>query len=530
MKNATLSILAFVFTLVWTQADLQAQRLVPVPSDPLALTDLFPIVMGDTTATGERVDNNTIYVLDNGGAYATSGRLVNTPTWALQFQAADLNNTDVKPVITRIPNASGGYPDLIYAGGDLTVKNVWLIIGERAGGQEHDFARLRINGEGSTVRMEDCILEKERGGFIHLRADGVKIFINRCVMRNGGNRRILQGNGRAIDARNFAIDTLVFTNNTVYNLIDRVFRSQGAVLPHNYLEFDHNTIFNVAGRHGCFQFGRVNTVKFTNNILMNPLMLGTSPIYTDEQNQPDNEAHKVFTMDTVYAATNITMTGNNVFWTQDVIDAWALHDSVSRPDVLSRLVKQVLGADTTDAFFEEVITFPNVPQNITQYVIDLYNNPNADDMFDFVVEDISLAGTSFDNGYLFDFSQFNICYDPSTVSATASDISGAIGNISGCSELLALDISEAEAAMIDFKVVPNPVVDGAEIQFQLRQNTNVVVSMMDLQGRTVKVLANGSMVGVQRIALDTRELTEGMYFLRLSMPEGSLIQKVVVRK
>ena len=349
-------------------------------------------------------------------------------------------------------------------------------------------------------------------------------------MRNGGNHRILQGNGRAIDARNFYIDTLKFTNNTVYNLIDRVFRSQGGVLPHNYLEFDHNTIFNVAGRHGCFQLGRVNTVKITNNIFMNPIMLGTSPIYTDEQNQPDDEAHKVFTMDTVYAATNISMSGNNVYWTQDVIDAWAMYDSVSRPAVLSQLVKQVLGADTATAFFEEVITFPNVPQNITQYVIDLYNNPASDSMFDFIVEDISLAGTSFDNGNLYDFSQFDICYDAGTVSATASNISGAIGNITGCAALLALDISKEDAALIDFKVVPNPVTESADIVFNLAQNTRVEVKLMDLQGRTIQVLANGALAGSQRIALDASQMSAGMYILQLSTPEGSLIQKVMVRK
>ncbi len=525
-KNFFLALVA----LLGIQAGAQAQRFVTVASDPLALTDLFPIIMGDTTATGERVDNNTIYVLDNGGAYATSGRLVNKKIWPLQIQASDLSNTAIKPVITRIPNGSGTYPDLIFAEGDLTIKNVWLIIGERAAGQEHDFGRLRVNARGVTVRMEDCILEKERGGFIQLRADSAKLFINRCVMRNGGNRKILQGNGRAIDARNFIIDTLMFTNNTVHNLIDRAFRSQGAIAPHNYLEFDHNTFFNIAGRHGCIQLGRVNTVKITDNIFMNPLMLGTSPIYTDEQTQPDNESHKVFTMDTIYAATNITMRGNNVFWTQDVIDVWNGIDSVSRPNVLSQLIKQVLGADTATAYFEEVITLPSVPMNITQYVIDLYANPAATNMFDFIVEDLSLAGTGYDFGNLFDFATFDICYDTATVSAKSSVIKGAIGNTTGCDDLLLLDISEKELAQVEFKVVPNPVVDGAYITFNLPSSTFVQVKLMDLQGRTLQVLADGTLFGSQEIALDPALLSDGMYLVQMNTAAGSMIQKVIVRK
>ena len=62
------------------------------------------------------------------------------------------------------------------------------------------------------------------------------------------NRFILEGNGRGIDARNFAFDSLVVRHTVIHNIIDRVFRSQGGTEPHNYIEFDHCTVFNHAGR------------------------------------------------------------------------------------------------------------------------------------------------------------------------------------------------------------------------------------------------------------------------------------------
>lgn len=527
MKSFYKNCLMAMLVLAGIQTGLQAQRLVPITSDPQALTDIFPIIMGDTTATGERVDLNTIYVLDNGGAYATSGRLVNQG-WHLQVQASDLANTALKPVITRIPNSSGGYPDMLFAAGDVTMKNVWLIIGERAGGQEHDWGKLRINAKGVRMSLEDCILEKDRGGLIQCRADSAQIFINRCVFRNGGNRRILQGNGRAVDSRNFFLDSLVMTNSSVYNMVDRVFRSQGGTQPHNYLEFDGNTFFNVAGRHGCFQLSRANTVKITNNIFMNPIMLGTTPAFTDEQNQPDSDTHKVFTLDTLYAATSITMASNNVFWTQDVIDVWADIDSVSRPAVLSMLMKDALGADTTSAFFEEVISLESVPMNITQYIEDLYNDPTSDSMFDYVVEDITSAGTAFDNGNLFDFTTFSVCYDVNTTSATASTTGGPIGNVVGCDALLS-DLTEEMVNLIDFKVMPNPVDGMASVQFFLPEPATVEVVVSDLQGRTLEILSSGNRVGNQSINWDASRLSAGMYLLQLNTPDGRLIQKVIIR-
>ena len=60
-------------------------------------------------------------------------------------------------------------------------------------------------------------------------------------------------------------------------------------------------------------------------------MLGTSPNYTDEQTQPDNEAHNVFTIDTLYDATELNFAANNIFYTAEVLDFFNSIDSVSPP-------------------------------------------------------------------------------------------------------------------------------------------------------------------------------------------------------
>jgi hypothetical protein len=507
------------------------QRVVAIEasSDPLIVTDIFPIIMGDTLATGERVDNNTIYELENGAVYATSGRLTNTPDWALQIQATDLENTDSKAIISRIPNDAGTFPDILRSGGDLTLRNVWIIAGERGALEQHDWGKIRIQGVDSRVIVEDCIIEKDRGGFLQLRADGVKMYVSNTILRNGGNRRILQGNGRGIDARNFALDTLIMKDVIVHNIQDRFFRSQGGTAPHNYIEIDNCTSFNTAGRHGHIQLGRVETAIITNNLFINPIMLGTSPFYTDEQTQPDNNAHKVITIDTLYENTDLTIEANNIFWTQDVIDAWDAIDSVSMPGFLSDLIVEELGEEgVADAYYSEEVMLANVPQNITQYVIDLYNNPMAEDMFDFIVEDELLEGTGFDSGNLFDFSMFDPCYSADAQSATAATFGGAVGATATCAAIVA-SAKKVVTDAADFQLSPNPLTGAGIFSYTLESASRVQLNIYSLDGQLVSTLLDEvQQVGDHNLTL-AADLPSGMYIAVLQSAQSAKSLKMIVK-
>ena len=499
--------------------------------DPFVPVDIFPVIMGDTTDTGERVHLNTIYRLQNGVVYITTGRMVNKSTWPLQIEAVDLANTELKPILTRIPNASGSYPDIMRPEGNVTLKNLWIISGDKGPGEQHDWGKIRIIGDNVRFIVKDCIIEKDRGGFIQVRGNLAKIYVDNTILRNGGNRKILQGNGRGIDARDTQLDTLIVRNSVIHNIIDRVFRSQGGTIPHNYIEFDQNTIFNVGGRHGCFQFGKANTVKVTNNFIMNPLMLGTSPAYTDEQTQPDNEAHKVFTIDELNANTNFTFASNNIFWTQDVLDVINGIDSVSVPKIYSDLILQSLGNDGSGTYIQDPTPLNSVPMNITQYVIDLYNNPAAEDMFDFVVEDASLAGTAVDFGNLFDFSTFNPCYAPTAVSATAGTHGGAIGAVSFCAELSTSVFEYDYASTLNLTVRPNPMTYNASFDYNLSQAGQVRLSIHNVMGQEIAVLVNGNQAsGFQTVNYNiNQQLAKGIYVARLQTEEGQMSLKIMIK-
>ncbi|MFK7931954.1 MAG: T9SS type A sorting domain-containing protein [Saprospiraceae bacterium] len=530
-KIYTLSFLLFVLYLT-NSAFAQRMVLIEASADPTSFTDIFPVIMGDTLDNGDRINENTIYQLQNGAVYITSGRIVNKPNWPLHIEASDLTNTALKPVLTRIPNASGSYPDIMRPEGDLTLKNVWMIPGEKGPGEEHDWGKVRIMGDNARVIVQDCIVEKDRGGFIQLRGNRTKVYLERTIFRNGGNRRILQGNGRAVDARDTSIDTLIVRDCIMHNLIDRVFRSQGGSEPHTYIEFDQNTIFNIGGRHGCFQFGRAETVKVTNNFIMNPIMLGTSPAYTDEQTQPDNETHKVFTIDTLYTNTTFEFAANNVFWTQDVIDVWNSIDSVSAPGIYSDLISGILGDTAESTFMQDPTALNSVPQNITQYVIDLYNDPSSENMFDYVVEDASLAGTGFDSGNLFDFSTFDPCYSEDAMSATAATDGGAIGMRFLCNYPAPVSVSNiAYDHTLNLKSSPNPAADFTQLSFNLAEASEVVLEIFDMNGRRVTTVAKGRLAAGEHTANwnNLNDVPTGMYFANLLTGTGKMFIKVVVK-
>ena len=196
----------------------------------------------------------------------------------------------------------------------------------------------------------------------------------------------------------------------------------------------------------------------------------------------------MFTVDTLYSGTNFTFAANNIFWTQDVLDYYATNDTVSKVDIYSDLILQSIG-DPAGTFFEEVLTLANVPVSLLQYVQDLYANPAAEDMFDFVVEDVLVQGGPTDSGNLFDFSMFDPCYDETSQSATAGTDGTAIGAVLACSMLNSVDVYEHHFnSTLNLGIYPNPMNQHATITYNLINTGEVRLSIHDMLGQEVSVL------------------------------------------
>lgn len=259
-------------------------------------------------------------------------------------------------------------------------------------------------------------------------------------------------------------------------------------------------------------------------------MLGTSTVYTDEQTQPDNEAHHVFTVDTLYDATNFNFANNNIFWDQEVLDYYASNDTVNQVEVFSDLVLQSLGTDGSETFFSEPLTLSSVPVSLLQYVQDLYANPAAEDMFDFVVEDIILQGTSFDSGNLFDFATFDPCYSPDTQSATADAQGEAIGAVQTCAMLVSV-FEPAISNTLNLGLSPNPVQQDATFSYSLSQVGAVRLTVHNAIGQELNVLVDQVQPsGDYQLNYNfVNQLSTGIYVARLQTEEGQMSIKFVVR-
>ncbi len=527
-KIFTFLMICSMFSLTFSS---QAQKYVKVPptTDWANPSDLYPVIMGDTLANGNRVDNNTIYQLENGGFYIISSELVNNLDWDLQIEAEDLTNTVLKPAITRIPNADGTYPSLIFAEGNLTLRNIWIISGEKGPLEDHDWGKIRIYGENTRVIVEDCIIEKDRGGLLQVRGSNPKIYVNNTVLRNGGGRRKISGNGRAIDGRGATIDTLIVTNCTMYNITDRIFRSMGATEPHNYIKFDHNTIFNHFGRHGCFEFAKVNKLVVTNNLLANPMTSGTTPFFTDEQTQDDSDAHFVFTVDGVDITTDVTFSNNNIFWSQDMLDYYASNDSVSRVEVYSAELKKKLVADGVnpdDTYITEILELNSVPTNLYELLTGTYADPNSTTLFDIIVEDIDRAGTAYDSGNLFDFSTFDAGYSRSSQSAKGDTEGKSIGAV----KVIATSINSLSNSLDrNLSIYPNPFSDNISLSFNLDEASDVSIDMIDITGRMVKRIASQFYMPGNQVVKWNDDSPSGIYIIKIQTNNQTSTVKVIKR-
>ena len=137
---------------------------------------------------------------------------------------------------------------------------------------------IDVRGRGTRVIAKGLRLLSDRGGGLTIEStgNGIKLYMYDCIIGNGGHHIAQGGNGRALDIRvdngSGWVDTVVFKNNTVYNLTDRIVRSMGAVI--NYMEFDHNTFINNQSYHGCIQFGNTREGVVTNNLFINAMTMG----------------------------------------------------------------------------------------------------------------------------------------------------------------------------------------------------------------------------------------------------------------
>ena len=76
---------------------------------------------------------------------------------------------------------------------------------------------------------------------------------------------------------------------------------------------------------------------------------------------------------------------------------------------------------------------------------------------------------------------------------------------------------------------PNPAAGRSLVRFEVPRSTPVRLSLLDVQGREVAVLADGVREpGRYTAALDASDLRAGIYFVRMQAGSTKLTRRVVV--
>ena len=256
---------------------------------------LNDVVAGDTTASGDRVDLDRVYVLKRDSSYFVNYR-IDVDGFDVRMRAEDgLGN---RPVIyMTVRTADGTFPGEIYrlinTGGNLWIKNLIMVGYIEAIENEIEnipSGLIRVNAAGYDIVIDGCLITQNRGQHIRTESACRVVKVTNSTFTNMGDEgRSNFGAGKAIDLRDTSCDTLLFTHNTFVNFQDRIIRHRSSVGAINHLIFDHNTVINGGSFHGTLALGWMGAdAKITNNLFIDPFVFGND---TDATRQAEFEEH-----------------------------------------------------------------------------------------------------------------------------------------------------------------------------------------------------------------------------------------------
>jgi hypothetical protein len=500
-----------------------------VPVAPTEFGILNKMIDGDTTATGERINLNTVYVLERGplAYYLLDGAIENR--FPLTIVAADGDGERPKLVPGVVEGGESDRPFVPRA--DLTLKGLYVTNKDQAGGLNKN--TLRIKASDVKIVAEDCHFDYDSQSTFRLDDDGISVILKNSVISNIG-QTVNPNNGRGIDDRGNNVNAIIAENCTFYNITSRVLRDGGGYI--KYARFNHNTFCNIGQM--MLTVGEVVDFKFTNNMVVNGLFLGNSVNAEDPNEMVELEP---LTNDDLAGLTQKIEIQKNNFYVDLAVQS-SYPDSIVAAAPLDSLgMAFATAAGTEGTNIDEAIAFTAGPTIPTDVMLGIYaDNQSATDPS---APPFDEGGAAFgEAGYgvvPFDFSYTDIAI--SYVYSTAQQPLGALN-------WFGMDIStsvEPNAQLVDnmpqaFNLVgnyPNPFNPTTNIVFELSQPGDVDLAVYNVMGQKVKILVNGfrasghHVIGWNGLSDNGTQMSSGVYFYRLETQDGfSKTMKMILMK
>ncbi len=523
-------------------------------------------IIGDTTATGERVNPNRIYRLERGGIYVLTATII--ADYPLSIIAGG-DDSQRPPIIV-----SGKFAD------GVNIRPMFEFTGD---GNRHEFKNLIFNGvdldreydaewikglifsaDDISASFEGCVFNAFTGGATRFDGANASIYFRDCVWRNGVSPTHMFI-GQQVTMPALPVDTLIVTNNTYFNNnAFWLFQENGLA---KFAIIEHNTIFT--------SLIDMMRLRFTSNAyIRSNIFYGTHAYGDSEESQsgtwyePDGSPYSIISLYDVpselldeagltEAERTVILTNNAYFSPAPIKNYWDTHDGISGPTWMNT---------RTQAFFDDELGHPNfiAHSNVEQ-------DPNFTDtvMDEWVVGKVAdycttyratltpgspLSGDAGDNRNYDEEQGVDILAGlqwplPESMAYQNSELLVGghdglpVGDLNWDPDLreqyiepteITTDLREPTAAAGNYDLkqnYPNPFSTQTVITFNIPEKGMTKLGVYDMFGKEIKSLVNEALAaGRYQFEFDTKNLIPGAYFYKLQSGNFTGVKKMTILK
>ena len=494
-------ILIFVFALGVFTANAQMREVVIENTQlPNAIRDA---IVADVMATDTATVNNTKYLLQRGETYVHDEQYETSHNIWLEAAPGD----GPLPRILGI-SFGGEAPRAFRTSGNTTFIGL-RYEGLDVDGNHTDNAPLRQRGDGTTMTAKDCIFPDHRHEIARVDGPNQKWFVENNIMP----RNYRKNNwvfGYTFSFRDTYVDTFVIRNNTFYNTTGGLMHSDltaGAA----YMEFSKNTLYGVGGLYVDFiyvnqfeaamiNFGYAQNVVCKDNLIIDSMIWGYEPQWAD--------SISVINVNLTDSTGTIDVSHNNIYRDPALLEL--------NPETTETIkwfdpeLASLIGEDGANfGFISENVEFNSVPTLVPlqDALVAYHASPTA-------TQDIYLelatdpAAENVDLGYT------------AKRSPTASSTGGPLGAERWFDGVTVGVEDETPVVANSFKLhgnYPNPFNPSTAIRFDLQNNANVRVKVMNTLGQVVYESSETAMTSGpnKELQINAADWTSGMYLYQV---------------
>ena len=517
-----------------------AQRTVTIePGPPGTLNNT---IAGDTTATGERTDPNTEYVLRRGAVYIYNSQL--RANYNLTIRAED--GAGPRPVIQAAFTGSGEAPRPFRVTGEGVTFNLSgvYVYGVDNAGVQTDNAMVRIGANDVTLNIDDVHFDGNRLSAVRVDNDGANITVTNSVFSHIFNLDTAFGWNIFVNV-GINVGDIIVRNTTFYNSNGLILNNAGTA---EYTEFRNVTVHNAGVAldfTDVIDGGQTAQFVFRDNIVYNGGYYGNSParverfvidsdtLFIDTDGNPDTPDEE--------QPINFDIANGNLYF--DPAIAAVYPDSVTQRPLFGNAVQAYLDetAGREGTFFSERLDFASPPSTAALIARLEYVYANGSEQgAPFLDRDPRAPANTPAQPGLTAAEQLPVdfAYPTTARSYTAGTNGCPLGDLNwfddaaanACRQAVPNEDGPGGVGALRARIAPNPASGVAAVLVDLDAASAVTVSLYDVLGRRVSLVEATMPAGAaQRVGIDVSGLPSGAYIVRVEAESGSGLQATTQR-